>query len=241
MMDCARFETLLFAGLDAPVDAHDRAQMARHEQSCERCRRLAALAAGTDEPGLTEVPADFAATVVTRTIGSACAEAWPLLAAAADDPADAGELLHLHLATCADCAALARALAQLRRDLPALAEVDPGEQFVSAVMAATLGGRPSLPAKRRAGWSSAWQQLIGRPRLALEGACAAAILTLILFGQPSAALSEKPVRALDALSEWNASATDFVDRSAQDLWDGVLAPRAAELRSLWNEIARRSR
>jgi hypothetical protein len=88
---------------------------------------------------------------------------------------------------------------------------------VSAVLAATLG-------PRRPETAGVWLRLARRPRLALEGSFVIASLALLIFGLP------------DGLSEWSASATNALDRSAQSVWDDVLRPRSESLRSLWNEI-----
>jgi hypothetical protein len=216
-MDCARFEALLFVALDAAIDPAERAWMARHEQGCADCQGLAALLEDRGEPPLTALFDDFATAVVMRTSGKPCAQVSAMLAGSAEGPVVVDALLELHLASCADCTALAGALRQLQQELPTLAETEPDAPLVSAVLAATLGPRRPEPA-------GVWLRLARRPRLALEGSFVIASLALLIFGLP------------DGLSEWSASATNALDRSAQSVWDDVLRPRSESLRSLWNEI-----
>jgi len=179
-----------------------------------------------------KVPADLAARVMQRTSGSPCERAHLLLARAEEGLAEDGGLLALHLGGCPECAAMARALVHLRTDLPCLAELDPGAGFVAGVMAATVGTAQPV---RESFWSRAaetWERLAERPRLALEGAYAAAVVVLLVFGLPSASLAELPARALDGVRQEGIK----VERVVTD----GLGELAALGRATWAESASRT-
>lgn len=212
-MDCARFEDLLFARLEAALDATDEAALRRHGRDCSACRRLQALLAEQQDvtAETPPVPDDLLSGVVARTSGSACDRVAMMLAESIDAPLDArGTLLSAHLDVCPDCAAFARALSCLRIDLPQLADIDPGASFTDAVVAATTGAgrraarraprpRPASPVPEglAARLEAAWMRLVQRPRFALEGAYAAALLIFLVVGLPSTSFAELPVRAFD--------------------------------------------
>ena len=207
-MDCARFEELLFAGLDTDLEAVEREQMAQHEQGCARCRRLAEVVAGNGEPAPPDVADGLAAAVFERTSGAA-------------------------------------ALAQLQRELPRLAEADPGPRFVSSVLAATLGhdaphaapssaradpapARIRRPASHLVDLSGLWQRLVQRPRLALEGSFVVTMLALLIFGMPSAPTAKGPVRAFDS---WWRESTE----AAREMIESASESAQRGLDSVWNE------
>lgn len=206
-MDCARFEELLFAGLDTDLEPVEREQMAQHEQDCAPCRRLAAIVAGNGEPAPPDVADELAAAVFEQTSGAA-------------------------------------ALAQLQRELPRLAEADPGPQFVSSVLTATVGSAPTTPRheaparvrifRAATPWvdlPGLWQRLARRPRLALEGSFVVSMLALTIFGLPSWSAAESPVRAFDG---WLRNRTD----EAQALIENASETAQRGFDSLWNQIDR---
>jgi len=207
-MDCARFEDLLFESLDARLGAADEEGMRTHVHTCTRCRELAALIGGGADSAPPEVPADLVAGVLERTSGGSCGRAQLLLAKAADVAlGEDGGLLTIHLGTCPDCAAVARALVQLGHELPALAELDPGAGFVAEVMVATIGvaatadpaTTPRTPLRVR--FEEMWERMAQRPRLAFEGAYAGIVVLVLVFGLPSQSLAELPSRAFDGIRE----------------------------------------
>ena len=81
------------------------------------------------------------------------------------------DLLRGHLAHCAACSALVRALAESGRLLPALAEADPGPWFTQRVLRSTS----RRPAARGTDARTAWRRLLHRPRIALEAAYLGAV------------------------------------------------------------------
>jgi predicted anti-sigma-YlaC factor YlaD len=195
-MDCAEFEVLLFDELDRELASADVDRMQAHLLTCTNCRRLYSLVRRDDQQGVTELPHDFAAGVVASTSGRPCERAQLLLAASEDDASDDGWLLARHLESCADCSAVAGALARLQLELPTLAEADPGEGFVPSVMAATFGVRRGQRGSQRSSPHRLIEQLIRRPRIALEGAYAIAGLVLVAFTLTSPPFSELPARAV---------------------------------------------
>jgi hypothetical protein len=144
----------------------------------------------------------------------------------------------------------AAALAQLRQELPALAEADPGAGFATAVLAATLGGDLAAPAPvpaqaptatlsrlrtlarlrtpARLDPATLWQRLLRRPRLALEGSYVVTMLALLIFGLPTWSAAESPVRAFDSWwRERTEAAIGIIESASESAQRG--------LDSLWNE------
>jgi anti-sigma factor ChrR (cupin superfamily) len=151
----------------------------------------------------------------------------------AHDPA-----LAAHLKGCARCTAMAGALARLGGELPRLVGLDPGAGFVAEVMAATAGAdaarrlHPAAVQVAAPAWlarlQATLQRLAARPRFALEGAYAVALVFFLIFGLPSPSLAELPARALDGIRD-NAARVRVVAGSGFDValdyglgtWDEV--------------------
>jgi predicted anti-sigma-YlaC factor YlaD len=207
-MDCAEFEVLLFGEFDRELASRDVERMRAHLRTCVNCRGLHSLVRGDEQQAVAELPHDFAAGVVASTSGRPCQRAQLLLAASEgdasdDDASDDGWLVARHLERCPDCSAVARTLAQLRLELPTLAEADAGDSFVTSVMSATLGDRRTR-ASHKTGPRRFFEQLLRRPRIALEGSYAVAMLVLAVFGLPSPSFSELHVRAAE--DAWRSAA-----------------------------------
>jgi len=189
--------------LDGRLSASDRAAVEAHLGDCPRCRELAALVGGELGRIPDETPAGLAEAILSRTSGSTCASARERLCAYVDeeiDPVDR-ELVRLHLERCAPCAALAGALARLARDLPALAEAEPQDDFVAGVLARTSGRR--RPVERWAARLAAgWAELIRRPRFAWEAAYVATFALALIFATPASPLAGVQRSALE-LAEAN--------------------------------------
>jgi hypothetical protein len=222
-MDCVEFEVLLFDEIDRALASPDVERMQAHLLTCANCRGLSSLVRGDDTQGVTELPHDFAAGVVASTSGRPCERAQLLLAASDEDASDDNWLAARHLESCRDCSAVARALARLRLDLPTLAEADPGEGFVPSVMAATFGVRRGPGGSQRSGPHRFIEQLIRRPRIALEGAYAIAMLVLMVFGLTSPSFSELPVRAAGDAWRSVADTAHTVAADVSELYAGTLA------------------
>lgn len=193
-MNCVEFETLLFDSLDREIASADVERMQAHRFGCASCRDLYSLLRRDDQQGPTDLPHDFATGVVAITSGRPCERAQLLLAASEQNDSDQDWLVAQHLENCPDCSAVARALARLQLDLPTLAEADPGADFVHTVMAATFGLRRKRKRSQRSGPHRLIERLIRRPRIALEGAYAAAML-MLMVGLASPSFSQLPVQA----------------------------------------------
>jgi len=96
------------------------------------------------------------------------------------------------------------------RDLPMLADMDPGPGFAERVLAAT--SRKPAPQGWRARVSGAWWALVRRPRFAWEAAYVATVCWVLVFGNPVGAI------------EWSATNIGAVARER-------LGPPVKELRA----------
>lgn len=96
------------------------------------------------------------------------------------------------------------------RDLPLLAELDPGPGFADRVLLAT--SRKPAPEGWRARAAAAWAVLVGRPRFAWEAAYVATVCWVLVFGNPVGAI------------EWGATNLSAAARER-------LGPPAQELRT----------
>jgi predicted anti-sigma-YlaC factor YlaD len=226
-VDCQVFGARLTAYVANRLTAGERLAADEHLRACAACRALVALARLEPRDCAVEPPGDLLESVLGRTSGSACAAARDRLAERVAEPLEAGDerLVLGHVERCADCAALARILACLARDLPRLAEVEPDARLLAEVLART-SRRPTWTARAL----DAWQRLAQRPRLALEGAYVGTVVFLLIFGlsnEPAAATR----RALDSLRQPPAAATTTW-RHAQSLASAVARTSASTLSSL---------
>jgi hypothetical protein len=204
-MDCRDFERRFETFLAGELSAWERGACEAHLAACPACRELLELAAPAGLAGGAEASAgDLLGAVLAETSGSACGRAGELLAARLDevaaDPLDR-ELLDLHLAACAGCRSLARVLALLGDDLPAMAEVRPDRSFVDDVLAATL---PAAVRWRRAfsrSWSRRWAAWLRRPRFAWEAAFVLTLVFLPVFASTAAPLASIPQAAREIARE----------------------------------------
>jgi hypothetical protein len=96
------------------------------------------------------------------------------------------------------------------RDLPRLADMDPGLGFTERVLRAT--SMKPAPVGWRARASAAWRALVRRPRFAWEAAYVATVCWVLVFGNPVGAI------------EWSATNIGAVARER-------LGPSAKELRA----------
>jgi predicted anti-sigma-YlaC factor YlaD len=189
-MECREFIDLLEELLAERLPEESRRAALEHAQECARCSELVMAA---DDPSF-----DLAGSILRRTSGSTCRSARRLLCDELDGEIERidSELLMFHLDGCTECAALSRSLAALASDLPMLSEIAPDDRFLGEVLARTL------PAQSPAGrWASrlalGMQQLLRRPRFAMEGAYIGTLVLLLIFGAQSALLAQIPRRALE--------------------------------------------
>jgi hypothetical protein len=196
----------------------------------------------------------FIREVLERTSGSPCERARALLSQRADAPLAAGDgdLLRMHLEGCAGCRAMAVVMDALRVALPALAEMEPDEEFTAEVLARTADlvaarqaeraaagamavpqreGRPvaRVTARSRArGW---WRRQVARPRFAWELAYAATLLLFLgarIAGAPLPDLISGTLQGRDANPVQLAKAAGVLglaSRPAQDISGGLSSLR----------------
>ena len=237
-MHCAEFHDRLDAIVARTLGSADSARADAHRLTCAACSTLLRVARGEENP----LPADAANVLVGRvlhdTIGtSPCERAQERLSAHLDVPADAvdAQLMTMHLEHCAACTAMARTLALLRLDAPALATWSPDAGFVGDVLAAT-SRRPQ--ATWAAGWRRRWQQWTARPRLAWELAYGATLVVALLAGPPSAPLHRVPRQALALVQvdpqSFAAAGARLGTRAAdfgQSVWDATGGELQARVRT----------
>ena len=108
-----------------------------------------------------------------------------------------------------DVVARTAGLEAILRDLPRLADMDPGLGFTDRVLRAT--SMKPAPVGRRARASAAWRALVRRPRFAWEAAYVATVCWVLVFGNPVGAI------------EWSTSNLGAVARER-------LVPPVKELR-----------
>jgi anti-sigma factor RsiW len=183
-MNCRDVEERLDACVEETLSGEECRELQKHVDSCAACRRLLSVARGE-----ADFPADdgrgFAASVLERTSGSPCVRARDLLCDHVDgqlDTADS-ELLRRHLDHCPACAALSVSLSELRIELPAMADIQPGPFFSVAVIRrlSALGNRPADRQTRIRRW---WASLVRRPRFSWEAAYIGTLLLVLAFGNP---------------------------------------------------------
>lgn len=220
-MNCAEFERHLERLMDGDGGEPLDREAQRHLEICSRCRELEALALG--EPVTTDEGADpgIAAAIIGRTSGPACGAAAEHLGDLADGRLQGLDLdlVRIHLAHCSECAELAVAMQQLARQLPSMAEVDPGPGFTARVLRATseAGARSGSPWGARLRWAG----LLLRPRFALEAAYVGALVLWLLFGTGISPLRGIPAQALAAARSGGELLIDY----AQPAGDLVRATR----------------
>jgi hypothetical protein len=246
-MDCREFADRLdefFLGL---MPSSLRRAAEDHRVACAGCRRLADIHGAELELAAAVPGIDLTPSILERTSGPACGAAEKRLGSLIDETlkgADA-ELVGLHLGHCEACRTLAAAMAMNSRELPLLAEIDPGPHFTRRVLAATAGRRTTgFVAALRDGA----RRLVLRPRFAFEAAYGVALVGWLLFGAPTApwrvpreeALGlarANPVRAIVAASR---EAPDWLGRPVaagrRALTDGgrPVLDRARASRAFWS-------
>lgn len=133
-------------------------------------------------------------SILDRTSGTACNRALALLPGLVEDELDQMDrtLVQGHLEHCAGCRSVALVLGWLGDELSTMAELDPGPEFTSRILARTskspapgsagdqLTGAAGL--MDRAGrW---WESKIRRPVFALQAAYALTVLLVVLTTLP---------------------------------------------------------
>ena len=199
-MDCREIQNRIDAYLDGATGPDENARIREHLGNCASCRRLEALLRGDADLNDHAAPRDLVDGVLARTVGSPCARAQDLLPGREDgtlEPVDR-ELVALHLERCRDCAALSKALERLTAWLPALAEREPDDAFLTGVLARTTNRKTTFE-RLVSRWRQTADRLWRRPRLALEGAYVGMLVMLALFAAPLSPFRDVPSRAVAAI------------------------------------------
>ena len=263
---CRTFIESLDDLLEGRLGPADRQAAQEHLGSCRECRDLRSLVVDASAP--VAPPADLLGAVLARTSGPACGSARERLCDHVDRllaPPDE-DLVRMHLDVCGECAGLAATLARLATDLPPLAEMEPGARFVPDVLVRT-SRRPALSDAWTARFAGVWRRLAYRPRIALEGAYAGAIILVMLFGTANAPFADVPRRGIalvrsaqeslpagaaveevprirtEVVSRWTRTKAEITNR-ARDLTGGLRRGSAAigeslkkDLGTVWNMLA----
>jgi anti-sigma factor RsiW len=184
-MDCSHFAEIL-ADLEEGTLSPDEQSAARaHLAECSECRRLLEIAGGD----IDILPQDghdaLARSILDRTSGSVCARIeaslWDFIEG--ELSIEDSHLLSLHLENCSECRSVAEELVLMQQELPAMAEIDPGEFFTQEVISGTSRARPS-PSPIKAGFRAWWDRMIQRPRFSLEAAYVGALVLFLVFSIP---------------------------------------------------------
>lgn len=239
MRACAEFERLFDPLLAGELPAREAAALRAHAAGCTRCGPLLRIAEGG--AATAAAPEDLTDRVLARTSGSACSSVEERLCDLVDEALQPSEqaLIQEHLSHCAACRELEEALAALKRELPELAEIDPGPAFARRVAQATarrvtagrtMGGRIQL----------LWESTLRRPRFALELAYSGALVLTLLVELPGSPLARVPEQAI-GLTRASPSVVQGVERSVetaagavpflQEIWMEEASPLVARARA----------
>jgi anti-sigma factor RsiW len=267
LISCRQFETFLDALTTGALEAGEASRCRRHAAECEACADLLTLAT-LEAPPTAEAPSDFVRQVLRRTSGATCSAARDALCAWVDGEAREAEALLVarHVDSCPECRGLVAALVAMRRDLPRLASLSPGERFVADVLRHTLPATVQL----RRWWRAAWPRWVHRPRFASEAAFIGLLVLVLVFSTPGSpleavprqalALAQEPPRASGALLEaplraLGESAAEVADNLRQSeearavvaryeaavetggRWRRLAETGRARLGTLWREVA----
>jgi hypothetical protein len=141
-------------------------------------------------------------SILRRTSGSPCRRAEALLCDHIDGTLEEldARLVQGHLDHCSGCRELTATLVEMQPTLTEMAEIEPAEDFVEGVLAATLPW-PARLRRRFRMLGEEWVRLLRRPRIAWEGAYVGTMLLLLVFGTPLSPFSNVPSQALDLAQE----------------------------------------
>jgi hypothetical protein len=184
-MDCSHFAEILADLQEGTLSPREQSAARAHLAECSACRRFQEIAGGD----IDILPQDghdaLARSILDRTSGSVCARVEPSLwdFIEGELSTEDSHLLSLHLENCHECRSLAEDLVMIQPELPAMAEIDPGESFTQQVVSSTRRLRPYRPALS-AGFRAWWDRMVQRPRFSLEAAYVGALALFLIFSIP---------------------------------------------------------
>jgi hypothetical protein len=184
-MDCSHFAEILADLQEGTLSPDDRSAARAHLAECSVCRGLLEIAGG-DIDIIPQGGHDaLARSILDRTSGSVCARVesflWDFIEG--ELSIEDAHLLSLHLENCPECRSLAEDLVMIQQELPAMAEIDPGESFTRQVVSSTRRLRPYRPTLRD-GFRAWWDRMVQRPRFSLEAAYVGALVLFLIFSIP---------------------------------------------------------
>jgi hypothetical protein len=151
----------------------------------------------------------FVDGVLGRTTGPACGRALAQLDDLLDDRL-AGldrQLVQAHLTHCTGCRQLAVTLGWLNPLLPAMAQLEPGPEFLAGVLARTTQTTTRASASHPTGAAGLmdrlgrwWEGRVVRPDFALQVAYAATVVLVLLTATPISPLRGVPGQALQLVT-----------------------------------------
>lgn len=198
---------------------------------------------------------DLVRSILDRTSGPACGRALEHLPGLVDNILDSGDrtLVQAHLENCPGCRSVAVVLGWMGKELPAMAEIDPGEEFTAAVLVRTarlpsraaaagqLTGAAGL-VDRLGNW---WEERIQRPLFAWQVAYALTVLLTVLTVAPGSPLHGVPRQILTSVQAGPTrlsalgGAFAIVDQGVaqgagflkETVWDGIRSDVGLRLQS----------
>jgi hypothetical protein len=202
-MNCARFARILADYHEGKVAPDEEAMAKVHLEKCPSCRKLQEVAYGGVDILPAEMREGLTLSILEKTSGGpACprveSSLWEYVLG--QQAPGESQLIALHLNHCTRCSSIAAAIESIQEELPALAEIDPGESFTHEVVRVTSGPHPYRPdlLVRFGAW---WNRMVQRPRFALESAYVCTMLLLFVFSPllpfRHLALQTIPSKAID--------------------------------------------
>jgi len=164
-----------------------------------------------DLPNFDNFDADaFTNGVLGRTSGQACDRAAEQLGDLMDNRLQGmdRQLVQAHLENCNGCRQLAVTMGWLTPLLPQMATIEPGPEFLDAVLARTTKARrPVMHTADPTGLAGLmdrfgrwWEQQILRPQFALQVAYVATVVLVLLTATPYSPFRNMPGQALQVVS-----------------------------------------
>jgi hypothetical protein len=182
-MNCARFARILADYHEGKVAPEQEAMAKAHLEKCPSCRKLQEVTYGGVDILPPEMREDLTLSILEKTSGGpVCprveSSLWEFVLG--QEAAEETQLIALHLDHCTRCSLIAEAIESIQEDLPALAEIDPGETFTHEMVRVTSGRRPYRP-DLRVRFGAWWNRMVQRPRFALESAYICTMLLLFVL------------------------------------------------------------